>query len=71
LERGLVQTIRDYLKIAEAAEVLGVSINNVRKWADEGKIPVYVNPANRYRLFRRSDLVAFLENIAKANKPKG
>jgi excisionase family DNA binding protein len=63
-----VQTLRDYLKIAEAEDVLGVSINTLRKWADEGKIQVYVNPANRYRLFRRSDLESFLKKLAKANK---
>ena len=35
----------------EAAKVLGISQNTLRKWADEGRIAVRVNPANGYRLF--------------------
>ncbi len=60
----------EYLKIAEAAEVLGVSQNTLRKWADEGQIPVSVNPANGYRLFRQKDLQAFLDSVARPVKRK-
>ena len=63
--------LRKYLKIAEAAEFLGVSQNTLRKWADEGRIAVRINPANGYRLFRREDLEAYLETVAKpARKPR-
>lgn len=64
-----MQTLRDYLKVSEAAKFLGVSQTTLRKWADEGQIPVHVNPLNSYRLFRRSDLEAFLKKIAKP-RPK-
>ena len=57
--------LREYLKIAEAAEFLGVSQNTLRKWADEGRIAVHVNPANGYRLFRRRDLKAFLNRVKR------
>lgn len=52
--------LTDYVLTAEAAETLGVSQNTLRAWAEAGKIPVHRNPANGYRLFKRSDLAAFL-----------
>ncbi len=62
--------LSDYLKTAEAAEFLGVSQNTVRTWAKEGKIPVRVNPANGYRLFREKDLQAFLDSVARPTMRK-
>ncbi|MCH7727558.1 MAG: helix-turn-helix domain-containing protein [Planctomycetes bacterium] len=64
-----MQKLSEYLKIAEAARVLGVSQNTLRAWADGGRIPAMINPANGYRLFRRQDLEAFLKKAAKP-KPK-
>lgn len=62
----------EYVKIAEAAEFLGISQNTLRKWADEGRIPVRVNSANGYRLFLREDLERFLTETAKpvSRRPK-
>lgn len=59
--------LSDFLKTAEAAEILGVSQNTLRAWAKAGKIPVRRNPANGYRLFKRSDLEKFL---AKVDRPE-
>jgi excisionase family DNA binding protein len=57
--------LNDYVKIAEAAEILGVSQNTLRNWTAAGKIRVRRNPANGYRLFRRADLVKFLARAAE------
>jgi excisionase family DNA binding protein len=63
--------LNDYLKTAEAARILGVSQNTLRLWAEAGKVPVRRNPANGYRLFRQSDLAAFLRRVdAGAIPPK-
>lgn len=62
--------LTDYLKTAEAAEILGVSQNTLRKWAGSGAIPMHRNPANGYRLFKRSDLDGFLKKTARPIKPK-
>ncbi len=62
--------LTDYVKTAEAAEILGVSQNTLRKWAARGDIPMHRNPANGYRLFKRVDLGKFLKKTAKPVKPR-
>ena len=56
--------LSDYVKTAEAAEILGVSQNTLRKWASLGNVPMHRNPANGYRLFKLSDLESFLKRAA-------
>ena len=63
--------LSEYVKTAEAAEILGVAQNTIRKWARQGKIPMRRNPANGYRLFLRSDLERFLKQTAKPVRPVG
>ena len=65
-----MKKLDEYLKIGEATLFLGVSRNTLRKWADEGRIPVRVNPVNGYRLFRREDLERFLSKIDKPSTTK-
>ena len=60
--------LSEYVKVAEAASILGVSQGTVRAWAEDGKIPVHRNPANGYRLFRRNELEKFLAKVAKPAK---
>jgi excisionase family DNA binding protein len=62
--------ISDYVKTAEAAEILGVSQNTLRAWAKTGKIPVRRNPANGYRLFTRRDLDTLLKKAAMPVRSK-
>jgi len=61
--------LSEYVKVAEAAEILGVSQGTVRSWAEAGTIPMHRNPANGYRLFRRSDLEKFLALVGKRSVP--
>jgi len=60
--------LSEYMHTAEAAEHLGVHHNTVRKWAARGDIPMHRNPANGYRLFKRSDLDSFLKKTARPIK---
>ena len=57
--------VNEYVMVAEAAEILGVSQGTVRTWAEAGKIPMHKDPANGYRLFRRVDLEKFLKTVAR------
>jgi excisionase family DNA binding protein len=49
------------LSIGEAAKVLGVSIDTLRRWANTGKIRTYREKGN-YRYFRVSDLESYSYN---------
>jgi len=66
--------LNEYVKIAAAARIVGVSQNTLRLWAESGKVPVLRNPANGYRLFRKKDLEAFLGRVESSagmkKKPK-
>jgi len=57
--------LSEYVKVAEAAEILGVSQGTLRNWSGAGKIPMHKNPVNGYRLFKRDDLETFLTEISK------
>ena len=62
--------LSDYVKVAEAAEILGVSQGTIRTWAEAGKLPMHKNPANGYRLFKREDLENFLSELSRPVIPK-
>ncbi len=69
IRRWTVPKLSEYVKVAEAAVILGVSQGTVRTWAADGKIPMHRNPANGYRLFKRDDLKKFLAKVARPEKP--
>jgi excisionase family DNA binding protein len=54
---------KGFLRVKEAAEVLGVSPNTVRSWGAQGKIPEYRHPLNNYRLYKRSELDKLLGRL--------
>jgi excisionase family DNA binding protein len=58
-----VLKLKDFLRISEAAEYLGVSPNTLRNWESAGKIVALRHPVNDYRLFRREDLDALLKKV--------
>ena len=57
--------LRDYLRISDAAEYLGVSPNTLRNWENAGKIVAHRHPVNGYRLFKREELDALLMQVQK------
>jgi DNA (cytosine-5)-methyltransferase 1 len=69
---GCIQmpTTRDYLRVKEAAVLLGVCPNTIRAWGGEGKIPEYRHPINGFRLYKRSELEGVLRRIEQS-KAKG
>jgi excisionase family DNA binding protein len=60
-----VVKLRDYLRISEAADYLGVSPNTLRNWQNAGKVVAVRHPVNGYRLFKREDLDALLMLVAQ------
>ena len=57
--------LRDYLRISEAAEYLGVAPNTLRNWEKAGQIVTHRHPVNRYRLFRQQDLDSILRQVER------
>lgn len=55
--------LSDYLRVSEAAEHLGVSPNTLRNWERAGKIVAHRHPVNDYRLFKREELDALLDQV--------
>ena len=61
-----MEKLKDYLRVKEAAEFLGVSPNTIRNWSREGKLNTFRNPINSYRLFRKSDLEQLLDDTSRS-----
>ena len=53
--------LKDFLRITEAAEYLGVSPNTLRNWENAGKIVAHRHPVNGYRLFKQEELDELLK----------
>jgi MerR family copper efflux transcriptional regulator len=67
--RPAVKNLRDFLRISEAAEYLGVSPNTLRNWENAGKIAAHRHPVNSYRLFKKEELDALLRQIQEPREP--
>ncbi len=56
----------EYVRVKQAAAMLGLSPNTVRKWGALGKIPEFRHPLNAYRLYRRSDLERLIAKVEES-----
>ena len=55
-----------YLRVSEAATLLGVSPNTVRALGADGKIPEYRHPVNNYRLYKHVELQRILRKLEQS-----
>ncbi len=53
----------------QVAELLGVSVDTVRRWADDGRLPTR-RSAGGQRLIEGADLARFLRDAARAPEPE-
>jgi len=58
-----MENLKDFLRISEAADYLGVSPNTLRNWVNAGKVAACRHPVNGYRLFQKTDLDALLRKV--------
>jgi excisionase family DNA binding protein len=63
-------TDRRWLRLGPAAELLGVSVNTLRRWSDAGRIACY-RSAGGHRRFRRADIEALLRDSGDRARPAG
>ena len=59
-----------WLRMAEAASLLGVSLNTLRRWTDAGRPPCYRSPGG-HRRYRAADIEALLLQQAGTTEPDG
>lgn len=45
------------IRIAEAANILGVSISTLRNWDRQGKLTPHRNPMNGYRMYDQIEVL--------------
>ena len=60
-------TLKQYWTVKQAANFLGLTTVTLRKWDKLGQLKAYRHPANRYRLYKRIELAAFLKRIKKGD----
>jgi len=58
-----------YVRVQEAAKILGVAPNTIRAWGAAKKIPEFRHPVNGHRLYRRDDLAQILQKIEQSPAP--
>lgn len=58
----------EFVRVKDAAELLGVCTNTVRSWGAAGKIPEHRHPINNYRLYKRKDLESILKEMQKPKR---
>jgi len=59
-----------FLNVSEAAEFLGVSAASLRKWSDQGLVPVYRTPGGQRR-YAPNDLEEFLSSMRQPSQSVG
>ncbi|MEK7117673.1 MAG: helix-turn-helix domain-containing protein [Patescibacteria group bacterium] len=52
-----------FIKIKDAAKVLGVSVPTLRNWDAAGKLKAHRHPFNNYRVYKTDDLYRVIEFI--------
>src|SRR3989338_7989674 len=53
------------LKISEAAQILGVSIDTLRRWDESGKLTAIKKEGGTHRYYREKDIEIFASNLLK------
>ena len=63
-----MKTLKSYLTIQEAAEVVGVSPKTLRRWDKLKKFSSIRNPLNGYRLYEKDKLQSLLREVSSPQK---
>ena len=62
--RGFDQTTEGLLTVREAAALLHVHGNTIRRWTNDGKLKAYRIGTRRDRRFKQEDILRFLEQTS-------
>ena len=61
-----METSAKLLNVGQAADYLGVSAASLRKWSNDGIVPVYRTPGGQRR-FSRDDLDEFMRSMRETS----
>ena len=59
----LFKDMEKYLSISQAAEILNVSPETLRRWDNNGKFKSTRHPINNYRVYSEEQVVRFVEDM--------
>jgi len=59
-----MRRLNEYLTVADAASVLGVCKDTLRRWDRAGKLTARRHPVTRYRLYLKTELESLLKGLA-------
>lgn len=62
-QRKPKEDMNKLIKIKEAAEILGVNPETLRRWDRQGKLKTKRHPMNNYRVYKLGDVVALRRKI--------
>lgn len=57
--------MKDYITVIEAAKILGVNPETMRRWDRAGKLRAKRNPMNNYRLYSVKDIDKLKKRIER------
>jgi DNA (cytosine-5)-methyltransferase 1 len=55
--------MKDYLSLAEAAEIIGKSKETLRRWDKEGILNAVREPVSNYRMYHKNDVAQLLGSL--------
>jgi len=56
-------SLKDSMRVKEAAAILGVTTKTLRNWDRAGKLRARRHPVNGYRIYLREELLTLLNRI--------
>lgn len=59
---------KKYLRVNEAAKLLGVTPLTLRNWDKSGKLKAIRHPFNNYRIYKPGDIELFLRKMESKGK---
>lgn len=63
--------MKEFLRIDEAANLLGISTQTLRNWEKRGELIPYRNPVNNYRMYKVSQIEEFIEKMVVTRRRSG
>lgn len=61
----------DFMRVAAAAEYVGISAQTLRRWDRDGRLPAVKRPGSSHRYYRRADLEEFRLEYRRAQDTSG